>query len=73
MFARISSRDNDKAGKAPAVKKNGHDTLSSQPVVHLDDEVDEELAARLSPAHTDLKMHTEFMGMPIDFTLKKAK
>ena len=23
-------------------------------------------------SHTDLKLHTEFMGMPIDFTLKKA-
>jgi hypothetical protein len=23
-------------------------------------------------SHTELKLHTEFMGMPIDFTLKKA-
>jgi pilus assembly protein CpaF len=57
MFARISSRDNDKAGKAPAVKKNGHDTLAPQQVVPLDEDLDEELSSRLSPVHTDLKMH----------------
>jgi pilus assembly protein CpaF len=57
MFARISSRDDGKTGKKLAVKKNGHDTLAPPSALQVDESVDEELQERLSPIHTDLKMH----------------